>query len=159
MKTTTPGNHRHTAAQAEYSKERTFESAFVLPVRTIRKSSKQSTGGKAHSGPSSHATAKNTTAREQPEKTGAGKTKRTTEERKELRRARELKPERIEARRQHLQARRQRAKELGICRDCKSPPVPGRLKCELCAEKHRGYRRKSAAAARARRDADRQVDK
>ena len=41
-------------SQAEYSKDRTFESAFVLPVRTIRKSSKQSTGGKAHSGPSSH---------------------------------------------------------------------------------------------------------
>ena len=44
-----------------------------------------------------------------------------------------------------------------VCWDCPSPAIPGQAKCEPCTERHRIYRRKSAAAARARLRAERHI--
>lgn len=50
-------------------------------------------------------------------------------------------PERREAHRRIAQERRQKAKELGLCRDCRAEAISGQTRCETCAEKHRISRR------------------
>lgn len=40
-------------------------------------------------------------------------------------------------------------KELGQCRDCNSPAIPGQTRCEKCAEAHRQSNRRSDARRRA----------
>ena len=47
-------------------------------------------------------------------------------------------PERREAFRKAAKNRRERAKELGLCRDCREQAIPDQTRCEPCAEKHRG---------------------
>ena len=47
------------------------------------------------------------------------------------------------------QKRRQKAKELGLCRHCSNEAIPGQTRCETCAEKHRQAYRKSDADRRA----------
>ena len=39
------------------------------------------------------------------------------------------------------QKKRERAKELGPCRNCSKPAIPGQSRCETCAEHHRQSRR------------------
>ena len=40
------------------------------------------------------------------------------------------------------------------CRNCKNPPIPGQTRCKRCADKHRLSRRKSDAARRSRKAAE-----
>ena len=72
------------------------------------------------------------------------RSKKTTEDGKAYKRARNETPKRKEARRKYQQLKRQKAKALGLCWDCTAPAIHGKGKCEPCTEKHRGYRRKSA---------------
>ena len=58
-------------------------------------------------------------------------------------------PERKEYQRLHEQKKRERAKELGPCRNCSKPAIPGQSRCETCAEHHRQSRRRSDANRRA----------
>ena len=74
------------------------------------------------------------------------KVKRTAEERSEYEQARSQKPERKEYNRQYQRKRNQIAKEIGKCKICPNPAIPGQTRCETCAETHRQARRTSDAA-------------
>ena len=50
--------------------------------------------------------------------------------------------ERKEYKRRHTQAKRQEAKEMGLCKGCRNPAISGQTRCETCAEKHRESRRR-----------------
>ena len=63
--------------------------------------------------------------------------------------ARSQTTERREYRRIRAREERQRAKELGRCRSCPNPAIPGETRCPGCAEKHRQSHRRSAAKSRA----------
>ena len=86
------------------------------------------------------------------------KDKKTPEDGREYERLRGQRPERREARRKATQARRQKAKELGLCRDCSNKAITGQSMCEACAEKHRQARRKDDTARRARLKAERELN-
>ena len=79
----------------------------------------------------------------------------TFEARQEYERLRQQRPERKEAQRRKAHRKRQRAKELGLCRDCMKPAIPDQTMCEICAEKHRQRRRKNDAGRRAKAKAER----
>ena len=74
---------------------------------------------------------------------------KTAQDRREYERNRRQNPERKEYRRLREQERRKRAKELGHCRDCSKPSIPGQTRYPTCAEKHRESRRRSDAERRA----------
>ena len=75
--------------------------------------------------------------------------KRTPEQHREYEQARNKTPERMEYNRRLAQEQRQKAKELGRCRDCSSSAIPGQVRCPTCAEAHRQSRRRSDARRRA----------
>ena len=54
-------------------------------------------------------------------------------------------PERMEYRRLLAQEKRRKARELGQCRSCSNPAIPGQTRCPTCTEKHRESRRRSDA--------------
>ena len=56
--------------------------------------------------------------------------------------------DRKEQNRLHAQDNRQKARELGRCRDCPDPAIPDQTRCERCAEKHRVSRRRWQAGGR-----------
>ena len=58
--------------------------------------------------------------------------------------------ERKELHRRVAKERRERAKALGLCRDCFKEAIIGQTKCEICSEKHRQRRRKYDAGRRAK---------
>ena len=45
--------------------------------------------------------------------------------------------------RRYAQEQRQKAKELGKCRDCSKPAISGQTRCPTCAENHRQSRRRN----------------
>ena len=71
------------------------------------------------------------------------------EAQKEARRAYDQKrsqmPERKELLRRVAQARLDEAKSLGLCKDCPSPAVPNRTRCEKCTLKHQASRARRTA--------------
>ena len=70
--------------------------------------------------------------------------------RREYERARSKSPERMEYNRHLAQEQRQKAKELGKCRNCtEHTAIPGQTRCTTCAEAHRQSRRLSDARRRA----------
>ena len=72
------------------------------------------------------------------------------ETRREYERARSKSPERMEYNRRLAQEQRQKAKELGKCRNCtEHTAIPGQTRCTTCAEAHRQSRRQSDANRRA----------
>ena len=75
--------------------------------------------------------------------------KRTPEQHREYERARNQTPERREYNRSYAQEQRRIAKEANKCRDCSKPAIPGKTRCEACAESHRQSRRTSDARRRA----------
>ena len=83
-----------------------------------------------------------------PEEREASKQK-VAPTRREYDRARSQNPERKEYWRLLAQEKRQRAKELGQCRNCSKQAIPGQTRCPTCAEKHRESRRRGNAKRRA----------
>ncbi len=69
------------------------------------------------------------------------RTRITPEERAQRRRvyeqARNKLPHRREQHRVEAKERHQQAKDLGLCRTCQSPAIPGRTRCQDCIEKRR----------------------
>ena len=65
----------------------------------------------------------------------------TPEERAQRRRAHEQArnklPHRREQRRMYAKEGHRQAKELGLCRTCQSPAIPGQTRCQDCIEKRR----------------------
>ena len=49
-------------------------------------------------------------------------------------------PHRREQQRVLARERHRQAKDLGLCRTCQSPAVPGQTRCQDCVEKRRLYR-------------------
>ena len=100
---------------------------------------------------------KKTTTKAEPQprkpRTRVEPTPEQVEARKEKRRAynqrRSQTPERKEYNRHYAQEQRQKAKELGICRNCSKPAILGQTRCPECAEAHRQSRRRSDANRRA----------
>ena len=74
--------------------------------------------------------------------------KQTPEQRQEYERARNQTPERREYNRSYAQEQRRIAKEANKCRDCSKHAIPGKTRCEACAESHRQSRRRSDAKRR-----------
>ena len=58
-------------------------------------------------------------------------------------------PERREYHRRFAQQQRQKAKELGKCRNCGKPAILSQTRCHTCAKNHRQSRRSSDARRRA----------
>ena len=56
-------------------------------------------------------------------------------------------PEHKERARLFAQEKRRKSKELGLCRDCPNPAIPGQSRCETCAEKHRQARKRAEERA------------
>ena len=83
-----------------------------------------------------------------PEEIAAVEEKRQVA-RREYEQARNRNPERREYNRRYAQEQRQKAKELGLCRDCSKPAIPGKTRCTTCAENHRQSRRTYDAKLRA----------
>ena len=81
-----------------------------------------------------------------PEEIAAAEEKRQVA-RREYEQARNT--ERREYNRRYAQEQRQKAKELGKCRDCSKPAIPGKTRCTTCAENHRQSRRRRDARRRA----------
>ena len=69
------------------------------------------------------------------------RTRITPEERAQRRRAyeqaRSQLPHRKERNRVEAKERHRQAKELGLCRTCQSPAMPGQTRCQDCTEKRR----------------------
>ena len=65
--------------------------------------------------------------------------------RREYEQTRGKSPERKEKKRGYIQAKRQEAKSLGLCKDCPNPAVPDRTRCETCAAKHQASRARRTA--------------
>ena len=71
---------------------------------------------------------------------------------------RQQRSDRREAQRKWAQENRQKAKQFGLCRDCRNEAIPGQTRCETCAESHRQARRRSDAERSARKKADRALN-
>ena len=69
------------------------------------------------------------------------RTRITPEERAQRRRAyeqaRSQLPHRRELKRRKEKERHEQAKDLGLCRTCRSPAIPGQTRCQDCIEKRR----------------------
>ena len=74
------------------------------------------------------------------------------QERQEYDRQRSQTPERKEYRRLLAQEKRQKAKSLGLCKDCPNAAIPGQTRCAACAEKHRQHRKQARERARQQRE-------
>ena len=72
----------------------------------------------------------------------------TPTHRAEAERPKGTSPQRQKTWRESQKKRREEAKELGLCRDCREPAIPDQTRCETCAEKHRVGRRQYDAARR-----------
>ena len=64
--------------------------------------------------------------------------------------ARNRNTERREYNRLYAQEKRQKAKELGKCRDCSKPTIPGQTRCPTCVDKHRQSHQRAKAKRRAK---------
>ena len=84
-----------------------------------------------------------------PQETPLAKTNGTRQDRREYEQARSKTPERREYNRRLAQERRQKAKELGKCRNCSRPAILNETRCPTCVEHHRQSRRRSDARRRA----------
>ena len=71
------------------------------------------------------------------------------QDRQEYDRQRDQIPKRKEVPSLYAQEHRRKAKELGQCRSCSTPAIPGQTRCPTCAEKHLEYRRIYDAKRRA----------
>ena len=129
---------------AQGSKRITFQHTFPLPRRP-RAGTKQTTRAKKKlPKPKPKGDGK------RPPATKAKDPETARETRREYDQARNRTPERREYHRQLAQEQRQKAKELGRCRDCtKHTAIPGQTRCTTCAEAHRQSRRQSDANRRA----------
>ena len=87
--------------------------------------------------------------RKRPPATKSKDPETAREARREYEQVRSQHPERKEYQRLHEQKKRERAKELGLCRNCSKPAIPGQSRCETCAGNHRQSRRRSDANRRA----------
>ena len=131
------------ADPAQGSKRITFQHTFPLPRRP-RAGTKQTTRArKKLPKPKPKGDGK------RPPATKAKDPETARETRREYDQARNRTPERREYQRQLAQEQRQRAKELGKCRNCPEPAIPGQTRCTTCAEAHRQSRRQSDANRRA----------
>ena len=85
-----------------------------------------------------------TKAKSKVKKPPKQRTRITEEERAQRRRAyeqaRSQLPHRKERNRVEAKERHRQAKELGLCRTCASPAVPGQTRCQDCIEKRRPQR-------------------
>ena len=57
-------------------------------------------------------------------------------------------PNRKEQHRLLEQERRRKAREQGLCRDCRNPAIPAQTRCPTCANRHRVSRRRWQAERR-----------
>ena len=138
------------------SKERTFESSFVIAVRQRRGKPKADAPQprKASSPPLTADIAKRKTP-STPNPTEIQERQRL-ETRREYDKRRDQRPERHQSARDRQKKRRQRAKELGICKHCSKPAIPEQTRCPSCAEKHRQQCRSAKAKRQAVKTAARQ---
>ena len=145
----------------EWAIGHTFEFSFPLPGRAQgkRDSSKAAGPGK-NTAPKTRPSGP--TVLQKPERrvpqpngnsdhqeTPAAQAGDTHQDRWEYEQARNKSPERIGCQRLYAQKRPQRARELGKCRNCSKPAIPGQSRCETCAEAHRQSRRRSDAKRKA----------
>ena len=128
----------------------TFEFSFPIPkpanAGNSSKNQKKTAGKSFKKNPK----ARNTTEaapnpRTEPDPSLAEDRKR---KRAEYGRARNQTPDRKEYQRVRAQEQRRKAKELGLCKDCSEPAIPGQTRCPTCAEKRRESRRRRNANTR-----------
>ena len=148
-------------AQTGLSKERIFESSFVMA--TGRRINPKGNHSKQKATPDTTETGHPENTLRNPEtpdsrakkangakKANQPRPTQTPEERKEHERARSQTPERKEYQRQHRRKQNQIAQETGKCKDCSDPAIPGQTRCQECAKKHRAYREKAMKNLQAR---------
>ena len=129
-------------AQTGRSKERIFESSFVIATGKRIKSKGNHSKQEAIEGTTVTGHLENTlrnprTPDSRAKKANKPRPPRTPEERKEYERARSHTPERKEYQRQYGRKLTKIAKETGKCKNCSNPAIQDQTRCEICAEKHR----------------------
>ena len=131
-------------AQPGESKERIFESRFVIPKRKRPKAKQKTTNRKK-------ATPQLRTPKPRVEPTPAEMAERQ-EKRREYERQRAQTPERKELKRRSTQERRDKAKLLGICVKCGAPPISDETRCQTCTLRHREYQKQARERAKKQRE-------
>ena len=79
--------------------------------------------------------------------------------RQDYERHREQRPERRALHRRTQQEKRQKAKALGMCRNCNNKAILDQTRCDTCAERHRVSRRRNDADRRAKKRPDQDLNK
>ena len=123
------GPHPNLPAQAGLSKERIFESSFVIATGKRIKSKGNHSKQKAIEGATVTGHLENTlrnprTPDSRAKKANKPRPSRTPEERKEYQR-------------QYARELTKIAKETGKCKDCSNTAIQGQIRCETCAAKRR----------------------
>ena len=131
------------------SKERIFESTIIIPTRKRPKSNKKSASAgqkvkKPTGRPEKTLRRRGAAARNSPGSTVSDQVEENAahQDGKGYEQLRRKNPDRAAHHRRQEQERRQKAKELGLCRDCGQPAIPAQTSCETCADRHRVDRRK-----------------
>ena len=88
-----------------------------------------------------------------PRKASAPRVEEIPEGQREREGPRQRPPEYREASKKAAKDWREKAKELGICRDCREQGIPSQTRCEACAEKHRVRHRQNDSAREKRKAA------
>ena len=147
-------------ARAGVSKERMFESTFVIPHEKDPSPTKSASASQKVKKPTGRpektlrrrgATARNSTGSTVPNQAEENAVQQDGKGYEQFRRKN---PDRAAYRRRYEQKRRQKAKEHGQCRDCKNPATHDHARCEVCAEQHRQYRAQARERAKQRREKD-----
>ena len=79
------------------------------------------------------------------------------EKRREYDKKRDQRPERLQSARDNQKRQRQRRKELGKCKVCPQPVIPGQTRCPSCAAKQRQHNDNATAKRQAAKAAAQQI--
>ena len=136
-------------------KERIFESALVIPSGKRPKSNKKAASAgqkvkKPTGRPEKTLRRRGAAARNSPGSTAEENA--AQQDGKGYEQLRRKNPDRAAYRRRHEQERRQKAKELGLCRDCPNPATPNQTRCETCSKRHREYQKQARERAAQKRE-------
>ena len=123
----------------------TFEFTFSLPEPANKGGGSPTRKNPAGTGKSLKKAAPRATKPKQRTAPDPVQTEAKRQNQVEYDRQRNKSPERVEYQRLYAQKRLHRARELGKCKNCSKPAIPGQSRCETCAEQHRQSRRRSHA--------------
>ena len=138
---------RPTTVPLRYSKRIIFDCTMPLPSRPA----------KQRKAPTPITRVKKSTRAKKPPRTPTPlELQERIQKRLEYEKSRNQRPERKQFHRDSQKRQRQRKKELGRCKTCPQPIIPGQTRCPSCAAKHRQSHKNATATRQAARTATQQ---